>query len=110
MSLIQFGHPKCILLIIITAITKIINQIIMNHCQEYFNPFFDLFLMFIGESLSIFFYLYQRYNKRLYRNNKFKIKKKNIHYFLSLLFSFVLYLIFYLLRIILVFSVLIFKK
>ncbi len=71
MSLIQFGHPKCIFLIIIVAITQTIEQIIISQNFEYINPLFYLFLMFIGEFLSIFFYLYQICNKSIDINNQF---------------------------------------
>ncbi len=73
MSLIQFGHPKCIFLIIIIIITQTIEQIIISQNFEYINPLFYLFLMFIGEFLSIFFYLYQICNKSIDINNQFKI-------------------------------------
>ncbi len=85
MSLIQFGHPKCILLLIIFVITQIINQIIANYYLES-NPFFDLFLMFIGESLSIFFYLYQRYNKSIDIHDKFIIKNECSLFFIFVIF------------------------
>ena len=88
MSLIKFGHPKCILLIIIIVITKIINQIIINHFLEYLKPFFNILLMFIGEFLSIFFYLYQRYNQNIDINHQFKIKNKKY----TLFFIFVIFI------------------
>ena len=87
MSLIKFGHPKCILLLIIIVITKIINQIIINHFLEYLKPFFNTLLMFIGEFLSIFFYLYQRYNQNIDINHQFKIKnKKYTLFFICVIF------------------------
>ena len=86
MSLIQFGHPKCILLLIIIIITQTINQIIENYYLESFNSFFDALLMFIGESLSIFFYLYQRHNKSIGIYNQFIIKNKNSLFFIFVIF------------------------
>ena len=86
MSLIKFGHPKCIFWIIINSITQIIDFIIRIHYLRFLNPFFYLFLMFIGEFLSIFFYLYQRHNKSIDINNQFIIKNECSLFFIFVIF------------------------
>ncbi len=87
MSLIKLGISKCLLYLFIISIIRTINDIITNKesTRKYFdNPLFDIFIMFIGESLSIILYLYQNYSN----DNKKKIQiivNNNTKFFLVLL-------------------------
>ena len=67
----EFYKPKYILYILILSISQSINWIISQSLEIVFlNPMANSFLMFLGQTLSIFLYLYEKYKLNSTKNSK----------------------------------------
>ncbi len=99
MKFISFYIPNCSLYLIIISIIRTINDIIkkIESTKKYFdNPLFSNFLMYIGESLSIILYLYQKINNKIGKqDNSFtyiKERKKFSSIRVILFFGFIIFI------------------
>ena len=99
MKFISFHIPNCSLYLIIISIIRTINDIITNNesTRKYFdNPLFYNFLMYIGESLSLFLYLYQKIINKIWKqDNSFQYIKERKNFSsirIILFFGFIIFI------------------